>query len=30
MLCALFFPNRPEELAPELWLNQSAIPAAAE
>ncbi len=30
LLCALFFPNRPEELAPELWLEQGAMPAAAE
>jgi hypothetical protein len=26
--CALFFPNRKEELAPELWA--AALPAAAE
>jgi len=30
LLCALFFPNRPEELAPELWLEQGAVPVAAE
>jgi MFS family permease len=30
LLCALFFPNRPEELAPELWLEQGATQAAAE
>ncbi len=31
--CALFFPNRPEELAPELWLaaaSERAMPAPAE
>lgn len=28
--CALFFPNRPEELAPELWLEHAGMPAAAE
>jgi MFS family permease len=33
IVCALFFPNRPEELAPEMWAKAApprAIPAAAE
>ena len=29
MACALFFPDRPEELAPELWEQASARPALA-
>jgi len=28
--CALFFPNRPEELAPERWQDAAALPVAAE
>ncbi len=30
LCCALLFPDRPEELRPELWDSASALPAAAE
>jgi hypothetical protein len=29
LLCALFFPNRPEELQPELW-SRAAVPVGAQ
>lgn len=30
LVCAIWFPNRPEELKPELWSAKAAVPAAAE